>query len=107
MGYYTRFKLTVTGETDIDIIGKFRDENDWAAHALDTGGHSSDECKWYNCKEDIFEFSKKNPDILFLLEGEGEEAGDVWKFYARNGKSYYRKAKIVFEQFDESMLEGG
>jgi len=107
MGYYTRFKLTVTGETDIDVIGAFRDENDWAEAALDEDGRNMDECKWYNCKEDVLEFSKKHPDILFLLEGEGEEAGDIWKFYARNGKGCYQKAKIVFEQFDESMLVEG
>lgn len=106
MGYYTRFKLTVTGETDIDVIEKFRDENDYAEYALDEFGDSREECKWYDCKEDVLAFSKKHPDILFLLEGEGEEAGDVWRLYARNGKSCYQKAKMVFEQFDESMLEG-
>ena len=110
MGYSTRFKLVVTGETDIDIIGAFRAENEWAVCALDEAGNSDGECKWYNCKEDILEFSKKHPNVLFLLEGEGEEARDIWKFYAKNGKTYYQKAvevKIVFEQFDESMLIGG
>lgn len=106
IGYYTRFKLTVTGETDIDVIGEFRNENDYAEGALDENGRSAGECKWYDCKEDVLELSKKHPNILFLLEGEGEEAGDVWRLYARNGKSCYQKAKMVFEQFDESMLEG-
>ncbi len=107
MGYYTHFKLMVTGETDIDIIGELRDENDWAKGALDGGGAAYEEYKWYDCKEDMLEFSKRHPDILFLLEGEGEEAGDVWRFYAKNGRSFYQQAKMAFEDFDESMLIGG
>ncbi len=106
MGYYTYFKLTVTGETDIDVIGKFRDENRGAYYALGQSGNNERKWMWATHKEDVLEFSRKHPDILFLLEGEGEESGDVWKFYARNGRSYYQKAKIIFDEFDESMLVG-
>jgi hypothetical protein len=100
------FKLIVTGEIGIDdIIGKFRDENDYARYALDSKGHTAEECKWYSCVEDVLKLSKEHPDILFLLEGEGEEAGDIWKFYAKNGRSCFQEAKIIFDEFDESMLE--
>ena len=109
MGYYTRFSLTITGETDCDIIEQLRSGCDYAAVALDKDGNFGEECKWYDCREDVLSFSKKHPDILFLLKGEGEEANDRWKFYARSGKSYFQKAKVIpeqliFEQFNESML---
>lgn len=104
MGYYTRFSLKVIGKTDIDIIDKLRNKCDYAEFALDEDGNSEKSCKWYDCKEDIKEFSKSHPDVLFLLEGEGEEAGDIWKFYARNNKCCFQQAQIVFEQFDEFML---
>ena len=44
-------------------------------------------------------------DILFELKGEGEEAGDVWKAYYLNGKEQICRAKITFDEFDESKMK--
>lgn len=42
-------------------------------------------CKWYEHEEDMAKFSAAHPGVLFTLDGEGEEAGDVWRKYFRDG----------------------
>ncbi|KKM87692.1 hypothetical protein LCGC14_1266350 [marine sediment metagenome] len=96
MGYYTRFNLKVIGKTDINIIDEFRNKCDYAEVALDEDGNADEECKWYDCREDVQEFSKRYPDVLFLLEGKGEDVPDEWRFYARNGKGCLQKSKDAF-----------
>lgn len=48
--------------------------------------------------------STKYPDILFEVTGEGEETGDLWKAYFKNGKMQYCKGKVVYDDFDEYKL---
>ena len=61
-------------------------------------------CKWYDHQKDMLNFSRKYPDILFILSGEGEESGDMWRAYFKNGKMQFVKAKIVYDDFDENKL---
>jgi hypothetical protein len=43
---------------------------------------SSTEGKWYAYHDDMLSLSKSLPGYLFVLLGQGEETGDVWrKFY--------------------------
>lgn len=42
--------------------------------------------KWYDNDDDMLELSRKFPDTIFKLHGNGEEAGDVWDSYYKNGK---------------------
>lgn len=60
--------------------------------------------KWYEHEKDILAISRRFPKILFILEGEGEDSGDIWKKYFKNGKIQVCKAKITFDEFDESKL---
>jgi hypothetical protein len=43
-------------------------------------------CKWYEHEEDVRKLSAEYPDVVFVLDGEGEEAGDVWRKFFLNGK---------------------
>ena len=104
MGYYTRYSLSVVeGEFDGDpeeiLDDIHRKREDYYQY-----GFFEDEIKWYEHDGDMKEFSKMYPDVVFNLYGEGEEAGDIWSKYYKNGKYQVAKAEIVVEPFDESKL---
>ncbi len=40
-----------------------------------------------------------------MLDGEGEESGDVWRKYFFNWEMQYCTAKIVFEDFNENRVK--
>jgi len=106
MGYYTTYSLEIVilGQNEIseeDIIDQFRKEYESAEYALDDDGSSNESCKWYDSKDDLVNFSKKHSGTLFLLSGTGEESGDLWKLYVRDGKHQFCKARMVFDEFDE------
>ena len=46
-----------------------------------------------------------HPKVVFELSGEGEEAGDLWKAYFKDGKMQMCKAKIEYDNFDESQMQ--
>lgn len=100
MGYYTNHSLTVLNGTggEIEHLKRTCDNADYALG-------SGDSCKWYEHDDDMLRFSKLYPDATFVLSGEGEEAGDVWKTYYKNGKMQHCPGKITFDEFDESKLE--
>ena len=54
-----------------------------------------DACKWYDHADDISALSKKYPEVLFELYGEGEEAGDLWKKFFLEGLCINVKAQIT------------
>lgn len=99
MGYYTSYQLElITDGYEPSIIGDLRRENENAEYALSEDGSYGESCKWYDYEIEMTEFSKKYPDTIFILTGEGEESGDLWKCYFRDGKSQHIKARIVFDE---------
>lgn len=104
MGYYTSYTLCVLNGNE-NIISKLREENEDAMYAIDENGVSLCMAKWYKHEEALKSFSKRNPDILFKIEGEGEENGDLWVKYIKNGKVQVCYAKISFDEYDESKLK--
>jgi len=104
LGYYTRHELEVV-EGDPDLTTVLVEENEDASYALESDGSSSESCKWYEHRKHMREFSAKYPDALFKLSGEGEESGDIWVEYYRNGKMQNCQAEIVFPDFDEKLLK--
>ena len=100
MGYYTTHKLSIISENDLDV--DFEQEIEEHTDGCANFGDSS---KWYDCETDMREYSKKYPSILFLIDGEGEESGDIWKAYFQDGKMLKVKAKIVFEEFSADKLQ--
>lgn len=43
--------------------------------------------KWYDSHEDCLEVSKKYPDVMFQLNGDGEDSIDVWATRYKGGES--------------------
>lgn len=64
---------------------------------FDDKGETENHCKWYDHDKDLEAFSKKYPQYLFELSGEGEERDDLWKLFAMNGRSYLDRADIKVE----------
>ena len=106
MGYYTNYELEVydSGNDIEEVIADLRKTNSRAEYALDEGGSCQSSCKWYEWKKDMIEFSKKYPKALFILEGKGEDPGDLWKAWFKNGKIFFSKAKFVYEEYSPDKL---
>jgi len=101
MGYYTHHKLEIIEGND--FVTDYAKEISEATGA----GYSNcfdDSIKWYEHEKDMRKYSKKHPNVLFKLSGEGEESGDIWIEYYKNGKIQKCEATISFEDYDESKL---
>lgn len=105
MGYETRFSLKMSGLEVENEETEILNEN------VKSYGCYLEECledyhKWYDYKDDMKIISLKYPYVLFELSGEGEESGDVWKCYFKNGKYQHCKGEITIEYdpYDETKL---
>lgn len=99
MGYYTRHELEIVSGDDFTT--------DYEQEITDSTDYSSlfdDKIKWYDCEEDMKAYSKNHPNVVFGINGEGEENGDIWKAYFQNGKMFKTKAKLMFEEFSTEKL---
>lgn len=97
MGYYTRYTLEVfpAWEEPISHLRTFSSEADYG---IDVKGRSQEPVMWYKHEDDLLRLSRNFPKHLFTLIGEGEESGDLWRKYFRNGKMQVAKAKITFDK---------
>jgi len=108
MGYQTDFRLTVDTATvpvcpTCGHIGSLSFEELLCREiGFNPFGEPN---KWYEWEEDMRKFSLKYPDVLFTLDGEGEENGDIWTAYFRNGKCQIERAVIQVMPFDPIKLE--
>lgn len=123
MGYCTRFELTTKNNKykvseiteymmkkwcGLDKYYPFKrylddyllDEN---VYDLELG--ITDSYKWYSYDEEMLELSKKFPETVFCLYGDGEEGLDVWRKYYKDGKSQYCPSIVTFDEYDESKLK--
>lgn len=97
MGYYTTFDISDNPEVVQEVIEA---KSQYSFY----GGQASD-VKWYDWKDHCLEVSKDFPNLVINVEGDGEEQGDQWKAYFKNGKVQVCKAIVTFEDFDESKLK--
>lgn len=100
MGYYTTHKLEILENQDYSV-----DYEKEISELADYQNCFDDEIKWYGHEEDMRRYSEKYPNVLFKLYGDGEENGDLWVEYYRNGLMQREKAKITFNEFNESKLK--
>lgn len=96
MGYYTRYKVEIlNGEIDEkEFSDVFEKVTGYPYDMLE------DDIKWYDCKKDMKIISRDYPSVIFEVSGEGEEAGDLWKWYIKNGEMQVARAKITYDLLD-------
>jgi len=63
------------------------------------------EGKWYNFDEDMMKLSKAFPDVVFRLEGDGEESDDVWVTYYKDGKYQNAQRTVIIEEYNPNKLK--
>lgn len=98
MGYLTDYDFSGNRKEVIRAI------EDSSGYGKSDNGHYS-QIKWYDWNKNLLAISFLFPDEVIEISGEGEEQGDTWKAYFKNGKSTELHPKIVFPEFDESMLK--
>jgi hypothetical protein len=104
MGYYTCHTLEIVGGHN-DILREIIEGDPETFYGLDSDGSYVDAVKWYGHEADMREVSSEYPDLVFKLKGEGEEPGDIWLEYYKNGKMQRSEAQIAFDEYDESKLK--
>jgi len=99
VGYYSDFDLSENTE---EVITELEKVSEYSFLCDGGKGYS---IKWYDCENHMKQVSKMFPDQLLSVEVEGEESGDIWKGYFKNGKMQRYNAIITFEDFDENKLK--
>lgn len=103
MGYYTDYNLEVSrvkGEDEARLIERIKDEL-----GMETWGMSwYANAKWYDHEKDMKALSSEFPEVLFTLEGRGEEWDDAWVKYFLGGKMQVCYAEITFPPLDEAKM---
>lgn len=107
MGYCTKFELhAIDVETGSPIT--MMEESIIAKRLWQLVGGSNrytpkciencldEEMKWYDHEADMTTLSKEFPNILFVLEGVGEEFPDAWRKWFHNGKFEASYAEVVY-----------
>ena len=92
MGYYTNYTLDCydnhANSFDISFATEFGKALTAALYEINPDYFDDDfslttlpyqEWKWYDHDEDMIKLSLRFPDYTFILEGEGEENGDLWR----------------------------
>lgn len=109
MGYYTNFWLQIENEDELDPsipVKVARELNDMyfdykgidfnkMRDPLDIVSWESE--KWYEHRDDMLLVSTHFPECKFVLEGEGEKSGDMWREYYYNGHLQVARARIEYD----------
>lgn len=102
MGYYTYYSGEVINgpatEKDIALaIDEMCHFSDYPSTIEDIDDViAGDAMKWYDYRENMEAISKKFPDTLIKIHGEGEDSSDLWDAYFLNGKSVVYHAEIYY-----------
>ena len=108
MGYYTNYRLkTDPPLPDVSVSDDYEISTDSKGRAHSVG------IKWYDHELEMVDASKNHPDTLFVLDGWGEEDGDVWRKYFQRGLVQIWRLKIpnnldldgIAEPFNEAALK--
>ena len=114
MGYNTdviisgefRFEIGEVGNQIIKAIGtepyfyamEHYIYDDWWVVACEVHGDAQERVLDF-----LLPFAKQVPDIVFMVDGDGDETWDLWRMYIKGDKSY-AISLVIDPEFDESKL---
>ena len=120
MGYYTNFTLTaVQYQPDKSFSDMLYVDDDISEQILveldkkydvftgcdpDLSFGVEGTAKWYDWEKDMLSISTIFPDILFKLDGDGDDTEDMWSAYFLNGKTQFCPVEFVQDKFDPKNL---
>lgn len=100
MGYQTDFK--VSSEPAVSMLDKIlKEETEYDFE----DGRSTDSIKWYDHAEDMKRISLQIPNTLFTVDGNGEENGDIWRNFFKDGKMGGGLAELVYPEYNPEEME--
>jgi len=104
MWYYTAYALSIKKE-DWEYVGHKEQKkyNDEIYKKYDE--YPNDSSKWYEHSENMLEYSKLYPKLLFILEWNWEESDDMWYKYYKNWKMQECYWEVVYPEYDEKKLK--
>ena len=112
MGYYTYYELRMwdaNGETIdkyhplydkikakfINVFANGNDDSEYANKLFDYLVTNGEELKWYECHEDMMKITADFPEVMFEMEGTGEDREDWWIEQYYKGNYAVEFAKII------------
>ncbi len=120
MSYYTDFNLTAAQYqpdesfsdmpyVDDDIAEQILAELDkkvdvFTGKVPDLSFGVANAATWYDWEKDMLSISSVFPDILFKLDGGGDDTEDKWSAYFLNGKTQFCPVTFVQDKFDSKKL---
>jgi len=110
MGYETNYKLKLSDEVDADtfveLLGSLTDYDGWwDSYEIDDEINYVLDAKWYDNHKHMVLLSKEHPTIVFTLSGDGEESGDVWRKFYKDGKFMDAGPELIYKEFNENELQ--
>jgi hypothetical protein len=108
MGYLTDYKLSIVkddGKVSLKDIKEELEKITYYKFVLCADYLEKNDAKWSSNRKDMIKISKKYPNVVFKLQGNGENIDDFWISYYKNGKSQFAPGVIVYEDYDEGKLE--
>lgn len=108
MGYSTYFSLRVDKPSDVLVETRLIEDlgRDFENVFTDSDTiYANTHSKWYAYEADMCKLSLNYPGLLFFTEGSGEENGDLWHYYVRDGKSQWIDAEITYAPFNPELMQ--
>lgn len=110
MGYYTDFEVSVVDGDDNDVIALEEALGKYTAYSFSSypndGNVYLNDAKWYDHEKDMLVVSKlpQFAGKLLLVHGDGEESGDVWDMWVKDGKKFRGTYVMIAPEFSEDKL---
>ena len=105
MGYETNFKITTEVDDMDKLVGELGHISDYDGWFDLYDGVIHIDAKWYEYDTHMRKISEQYKDTLFTVNGDGEESGDIWRKYYKNGKCMDASPEFIYPEFDEDKLE--